>query len=108
MDEDEETPPEAATEKKPVPQDQWSLVRNHEGQSGWILARRLVMAIPDEVAQYAEGKHIVSYFALGKVQDGDALKPTWLWTTSVSRTAPYDFDSFRVFTWSLRRHRYET
>ena len=27
------------------------------------------MAIPDEVAQYAEGKHITSYFELGAVRD---------------------------------------
>ena len=39
------------------------------------------MGIPDEVAQYAEGHRIVSYFALGETQDGDQKKTTWLWTT---------------------------
>src|SRR5262249_1428773 len=63
--------------------------------------------IPDEVAQYAEGRRIVSYFSLGKTDDEGVKKDTWLWTT-VSGTQPYDFDSFRVFIWSLRRHRYET
>ena len=29
------------------------------------------MAIPDEVAQYAEGHRIVSYFSLGSIQDGE-------------------------------------
>src|ERR1035441_9325438 len=66
------------------------------------------MAIPDEVAQYAEGKRIVSYFPLGEVQDGDQKKNIWLWTTTSDSKQPWDFDSFRVFTWSLRRHRYET
>jgi hypothetical protein len=42
-------------ESKPVPMDDWSLIRNAAGQSGWVLTRRLFMAIPDEVAQYAEG-----------------------------------------------------
>jgi len=107
-DDDDSLPAEGVVEKAPVPKEQWSLVRNREGQSGWVLTRRLVMAIPDEVAQYAEGKHIVSYFPLGQIQDGDIRKPVWLWTTSRDRTAPYDFDSFRVFIWSLRRHRYET
>ena len=66
------------------------------------------MAIPDDVAQYAEGHRITSYFALSDVRDGDAVKHNWLWTTIASGDHPYDFDSFRVFTWSLRRHRYET
>ena len=66
------------------------------------------MAIPDEVAQYAEGKRIVSYFPLGEIVDDGQKKHTWLWTTTGDSKQPYDFDSFRVFTWSLRRHRYET
>lgn len=90
------------------PKEDWSLVRNAKGQSGWVLSRRLYMAIPDEVAQYAEGHRITSYFALTDVRDGDVVKHTWLWTTIGSGDHPYDFDSFRVFTWSLRRHRYET
>jgi hypothetical protein len=90
------------------PKEDWSLVRNVRGESGWVLSRRLYMAIPDDVAQYAEGHRITSYFALSDVRDGDAVKHNWLWTTIGSGERPYDFDSFRVFTWSLRRHRYET
>ncbi len=92
----------------PIPTDDWSLVRTAAGQSGWVLTRGMIMAIPDEVAQYAEGKRIVSYFPLGSVMDGGEKKPAWLWTTSASGPQPYDFDSFRVFIWSLRHHRYET
>jgi hypothetical protein len=65
------------------------------------------MAIPDEVAQYAEGHRITSYFPLGKIQDQDKVKTIWLWTTS-EPGVPWDFEGFRVFIWSLRRHRYET
>ena len=93
---------------KAPPNDDWSLVRNARGQSGWVLTRRLYMAIPDEVAQYAEGHRITSYFALSDVHDGDMVKHNWLWTTMGGGEHSYDFDSFRVFTWSLRRHRYET
>jgi hypothetical protein len=93
---------------KPVPLDDWSLVRTGTGESGWVLTRRLVMAIPDEVAQYAEGRRIVSYFPLGEVADEDKKKSNWLWTTIGGGNRDYDFDSFRVFIWSLHRHRYET
>jgi hypothetical protein len=90
-----------------TPEEDWSLIRTSSGQSGWVLTRRLYMAIPDEVAQYAEGRRITSYFKLGKVVDGDRVKDIWLWTTS-SANQPYDFDGYRVFVWSLRHHRYET
>ena len=103
-------PPElpAPQEVKPIPLDDWSLIRNAGGESGWVLTRRLVMAIPDEVAQYAEGRRITSYFALGETHDGELVKKSWLWTTVEHGLTPYDFDGFRVFVWSLRRHRYET
>jgi len=91
-----------------LPTDDWSLVRTASGQAGWVLTRRLMMAIPDEVAQYAEGRRIVSYFSLGEIPDGDEKKTIWLWTTTSDSSKPYDFESFRVFVWSLRRHRYET
>ena len=94
--------------KEAEPLDDWSLIRTAGGQSGWVLTRRVFMAIPDEVAQYAEGRRITSYFPLGAVRDGDQLKKIWLWTTIEQSLQPYDFDSYRVFVWSLRHHRYET
>jgi len=103
--------PESAEEVRPVPSgpiDDWSLVRTKDGRAGWVLSRMLIMAIPDEVAQYAEGHRITSYFSLGEVRDGDITKNTWLWTTLSKTQQPYQFDSFRIFIWSTRRHRYET
>lgn len=108
---EEEAPPEEDDDRKPekpVVKDDWLLIRASDGQSGWVLTRRVVMNIPDDVAQYAEGRRIVSYFALATVQDDNVKKQDWLWTTIGSGTFPYDFDSFRVFIWNLRRHRYET
>jgi hypothetical protein len=109
------TPPEIqpvkAEPKEPAPiaMEDWSLVRTAKGESGWVLTRRLFMAIPDEVAQYAEGHRISSYFPLGEgIKDEDKVRRNWLWTTIGQSTAGYDFDSLRVFIWSLRRHRYET
>jgi hypothetical protein len=99
-----EPPPPPA----PVHMDDWSLVRTKDGQAGWVLMRMLSMAIPDEVAQYAEGHRITSYFALSQVQDGAVTKNNWLWTTITKGQEPYEFDSFRVFIWSHNHHRYET
>ncbi|MBV9157177.1 MAG: hypothetical protein JO097_13020 [Acidobacteriaceae bacterium] len=66
------------------------------------------MSIPDEVAQYAEGKRITSYFDLGAVNDDvKGLKHNWLWTTAAGGES-YDFDAWRVFLWNRHRHRYET
>ena len=91
-----------------VPMDDWNLIRTSDGKVGWVLTRPLSMAIPDEVAQYAEGHRITSYFPLGQVRDGDSVKNNWLWTTITKGGQPYEFDSFRVFVWSLKHHRYET
>lgn len=96
-----------ASRPKPALED-WSLVRTPEAKVGWVLTGMLVMAIPDEVAQYAEGQRITSYFSLGRVDDEGQKKDHWLWTTQSTRNQPYQFDSFRVFIWNLRRHRYET
>jgi hypothetical protein len=94
--------------KKPVVMEDWSLVRTKNGEIGWVLTRNLIMSIPDEVAQYAEGKRITSYFDLGSVSDEEkGVKHNWLWTTS-SGTMSYDFNAWRVFLWNRRRHRYET
>ena len=66
------------------------------------------MEKPAGCSQYAEGHRITSYFSLGKIDDGDAIKDNWLWTTINKGAQPYEFDAFRVFSWNRRRHRYET
>jgi hypothetical protein len=103
--------PRPAEPAKPVPTDDWYLVRindprTHDVKAGWILARQMTMSIPDEVAQYAEGHVITGYLSLGKV--GSTDKDNWLWTTISVGSQGLDFDSFRVFVWSVKRSRYET
>lgn len=106
----EEPKKEAVNAPPPAPihLDDWSLIRTKDGKAGWVLSRMLTMSIPDEVAQYAEGHRITSYFPMGKVQDEDQVKNNYLWTTVRSGTEPYEFDSWRFFIWSKRHHRYET
>jgi hypothetical protein len=98
----------ADADTPPAAQDDWTLVRTTGGQSGWVLTSRVYMSIPDEVAQYAEGHRITSYFSIGGVEDQGERKDIWLWTTAESLGQDHDFDSYRVFTWSGKKHRYET
>jgi hypothetical protein len=93
-----------------VASDDWALVRTRAGDTGWALARMLVMSIPDEVAQYAEGHRITAYLPLGEVHDKERneTRQNWLWTTASFNQRPYEFDSFRVFVWSVTHHHYET
>jgi hypothetical protein len=91
----------------PVYED-WSLVRANDGRAGWVLARMLYMAIPDEVAQYAERARIVAYFPISSVQDSGQNKPVWLWATRATPSPEHEFDGIRVFWWNSRRHRYES
>lgn len=87
-----------------APPDDWTLIRNAGGQAGWVLSRRIFMAIPDEVAQYAEGKRITAYFSLGKT-DG---KDIWLWATCEPGPQDHEIEGLRIFSWNTRRKHYET
>ncbi len=91
-----------------APTDDWSLIRMKDGKAGWVLSRMLFMAVPDELAQYAEGRRITAYQILGDVQDGDKLKHNWMWTTISPTDKCCEFDMIRVFVWNVKRHHYET
>ena len=65
--------------------------------------------VPLDVAQYAEGQRFVAFFVLNDVQDGDKKIPQYLCLLTEPRDgSPYDYDQVRVFTWNVRKHRYET
>lgn len=113
--------PTPAAIKKPVakkekdePQgpalEDWILVRGAEkNRTGWVLARMVDIDVPLEVAQYAEGQRIVSSFVLNKVQDGDKAVSEYLVLLTDNKDGlPWDFNQIRIFTWNLKRHRYET
>ncbi len=92
----------------PVIEDWW-LVRDSHGRVGWVLGRMVDMDVPLDVAQYAEGQRIVAFFMLNEVQDGDKKIPQYLMVLTEPKDGlPFDFNQFRVFTWNVRRHRYET
>lgn len=99
--------PKPEAPKQPVRMDDWTLVRTADGRVGWALSSMLIMAIPDEVAQYSEGHRIMGYWPVGEVRDGDVNHVHWLWVTRSDRNWPYDFDGFRIFMYSVKRKRYE-
>jgi hypothetical protein len=97
----------------PVLEDWW-LVRDDQNRVGWVLARMVDLDVPLEVAQYAEGQRIVAFFALNQVQDtgkDGSGKPVSQYLCAVTEPhdgLPYDYDQIRVFTWNVKKHRYET
>lgn len=93
----------------PAPMEDWLLVRDPQGRVGWVLARMVDIDVPLEVAQYAEGQRIVAAFVLDQVQDGDKQLPQYLMVLTDSHEGmPFDYNQIRVFTWNIKRDRYET
>jgi len=95
-------------ESTPVIEDWW-LVRDSHNRVGWVLARMVDLDVPLDVAQYAEGQRIVAFFVLNRVQDGDKKVAQYLTVVTEPKDGlPFDFNQIRVFTWNVKRHRYET
>ena len=109
--------PGAKTSSGPVLEDWW-LVRDEQSRVGWVLARMVDLDVPLEVAQYAEGQRFVAFFVLNQVQDsgkdkdkdgtGKKVSQYLCAITEPHDGLPYDYDQIRVFTWNVRKHRYET
>ncbi|HMD76103.1 MAG TPA: SH3 domain-containing protein [Terracidiphilus sp.] len=98
----------------PVVMEDWWLVRDGQGHAGWMLAGRMDVDVPNEIAAYAEGQRYVGAYVFNKVLDSHAPTadhevPQYVTVLSPPQSGlPFDFDQVRVFTWSLRHHRYET
>ncbi len=102
--------PQNDEKKQPVPViEDWWLVRDSHERVGWVLGRMIDLDVPLDVAQYAEGQRIVAFFVLNEVQDGDKKVAQYLTVLTEPRDGlPFDFNQIRVFTWNVKRHRYET
>jgi SH3-like domain-containing protein len=96
-----------------APLEDWLLVRDAQGRVGWVLARMVDVDVPLEIAQYAEGQRFVAFFPLNEVEDNDKgtrkkVVQYLCVLTEAHDGLPYDFDQVRVFTWNVKKHRYET
>jgi SH3-like domain-containing protein len=99
---------ESAKPVSPLMEDWW-LIRDPDGRVGWVLARFVDLDVPLEIAEYAEGQRIVAFFVLDQVADGDKKVPQYLVVLTEPKDGlPFDFNQVRVFTWNVRKHRYET
>ena len=102
--------PQKNDKNQPTPViEDWWLVRDSHNRVGWVLGRMIDLDIPLDVAQYAEGQRIVAFFVLNQVQDGDKKVAQYLTVVTEPKDGlPFDFNQIRVFTWNVKRHRYET
>ena len=92
----------------PAVREDWWLVRDAQNRVGWVLGRALYLDVPEEISQYSEGQRIVAAFPLDEQQDGDKKVPEYLVLFTEKEGLPYDFSQARIFTWNVRKHRYET
>ncbi|HMD19434.1 MAG TPA: SH3 domain-containing protein [Alloacidobacterium sp.] len=99
---------------EPPALEDWWLIRDSQGRVGWMLSRRLDVDVPDTIAGYAEGQRIVGAYQLTTVNDSESKFPNGVAPEYVTVLSPYkdglpyDFDQVRIFTWNVRKHRYET
>lgn len=92
----------------------WWLVRDSSGRVGWMLSRRLDIDVPDAIGRYAENQRMIGAYVLTTVSDPESDFPNGQVPEYVTVLVPYkdglpyDFDQVRVFTWNVKKHRYET
>jgi hypothetical protein len=106
----------AAVPEEPVPpaMEDWWLVRDSKGDTGWLYSRMMDVDAPDAITRYSEGQRIVGSYVLTTVNDPEAEQddkniPIYVTVLSPYKAGlTYDFDQVRVFTWNLKKHRYET
>ncbi|MHB1020857.1 MAG: SH3 domain-containing protein [Acidobacteriaceae bacterium] len=98
----------------PVRMEDWWLVRDAEDHTGWMLAQQLDVDVPPALMRYTENKRIVAAYVLATVYDPvvdapDKNIPEYVAVLREPKEGlPYDFDLARVFTWNVKKHRYET
>jgi hypothetical protein len=108
------TPPKPGGKTSGPVLEDWWLVRDAQNRVGWVLGRMVDIDVPLDIAQYAEGQRIVAFFVLDQVRDpgkesADKNVSQYLCAVTEPRDGlPYDYDQIRVFTWNIKRHRYET
>ncbi len=79
--------------------------------AGWVVARFVEMDLPEAVREGASSANIrpLAWFELNRVSDPSGEKPQYLLAaTRGPEGQPCDFTALRVYTWYVKRSRYET
>lgn len=79
--------------------------------AGWVIARFIELDLPDPVRDETSSSNIrpIAWFELNRVSDPAGDKVQYLVAGSRGPEGqPCDFTTLRVYTWNLRRGRYET
>jgi len=79
--------------------------------AGWVIARFIELDLPDPVRDGASSSNIrpIAWFELNRVSDPRGDKPQYLVAAARGPEGqPCDFTTLRVYTWNLRKERYET
>jgi len=79
--------------------------------AGWVVARFLELDLPEAVREGASSANIrpVAWFELNRVSDPSGDKPQYLLAaTRGPEGQACDFTALRVYTWYVKRSRYET
>jgi uncharacterized protein YgiM (DUF1202 family) len=90
--------------------DAWLKVRPSPLEVGWVFASLVDFDAPPDISQYTEGYIYAAVQKINQVQDPIAGPINWfvVGERSPGLNPHLDFDGIRVFTWNMRRHRYET
>jgi len=96
----------------PPMEDYW-LVRDSQGRTGWVRSSALTADVPNGIAVLGGSDRMIGGYLLRKVVDAGADTPDHQVGEYLTVLAPYqqglpyDFNQVRVFTWNRMRHRYE-
>jgi len=98
----------------PIPMEDYWLVRDAKGRTGWVRGSALVPDVPDSVLVLAPSERMIGAYLFRRVTDPKSDVPDQRMGEYVAVFAPYeaglpyDFDEIRVFTYDVPRHQYET
>jgi SH3 domain-containing protein len=90
--------------------DVWVKVRPAPTEVGWLLVGSLDFDIPSEIEQYSEEYVYAAVKMISRVQDPLAGQINWyvIGERKLGADPDIDFQGIRVFTWNMKKHRYET
>jgi len=90
--------------------DVWIKVRPSPAEAGWVTSNSVEFDVPPDISQYTEGYAYTAVKQVNQVQDSIAGPIRWyvVGERKPGADSSIDFTGIRVFTWNLKKHRYET